>query len=137
MIEEIGGGARARPHDHAVLPGVSTRFVSGDLLDTPMSYEALAAIGSGLGSGGYIVFDDRDDLVAAAAGASRFLAVESCGQCTPCKLDGVSISESLAKIARSEATADDVVQLRRRVATVADDARAARWPRSSRCSSTA
>ncbi|HEY3831560.1 MAG TPA: NADH-ubiquinone oxidoreductase-F iron-sulfur binding region domain-containing protein [Acidimicrobiia bacterium] len=123
VIEEIGGGARAGRTIAAVLPGVSTRFITGDLLDTPVSYEALAAIGSGLGSAGFIVFDDTDDLVAATAGASRFLAVESCGQCTPCKLDGVSISDSLAKIARSQASADDVVQLRRRVATVADSAR--------------
>ncbi len=123
VIEEIGGGARPGRRIAAVLPGVSTRFVPGDLLDTPVSYEALAAIGSGLGSGGFIVFDDHDDLVAAAAGASRFLAVESCGQCTPCKRDGLCIAELLAKVARSEATADDLTELRSRVATVADSAR--------------
>ena len=44
---------------------------------------------------GFIVFDDADDLVAVAAGVSRFLAVESCGQCTPCKQDGLEIAEIL------------------------------------------
>ena len=59
-----------------------------------MSYEALAAIGSGLGSAGFIVFDDEDDLVAEAAGVSRFLAVESCGQCTACKQGGLALERA-------------------------------------------
>ena len=54
-----------------------------------LSYEAMQAAGSGLGTGGFIVFDDTVDLVAVAQGVSRFLAVESCGQCTPCKQDGL------------------------------------------------
>ena len=49
-----------------MLPGVSSAFIEGGALDTPVSYEALAAIGSGLGSAGFVVFDDADDLVAVA-----------------------------------------------------------------------
>ncbi len=123
VIEEIGGGPRPGRTIRAVLPGVSSTFIEGAALDTPVSYEALAAIGSGLGSGGFVVFDDTDDLVAVTAGASRFLAVESCGQCTPCKLDGERISELLAMVTRGEAGDHDMEQLRARVATVADGAR--------------
>ena len=92
-------------------------------LDTPVSYEALAAIGSGLGSAGFVVFDDADDLVAVTAGASRFLAIESCGQCTPCKLDGQRISELLAAVSTNSAAPNHVEELRTRVAKVADGAR--------------
>ena len=46
-----------------------------------MTHEAMRAIGSGLGTGGYMVYDDTTDLAAVTAGMSRFLAVESCGQC--------------------------------------------------------
>ena len=60
-----------------------------------MSYEALKTAGSGLGSAGMIVLTDDVDLVAVAAGVARFLAVESCGQCTPCKLDGLAIASGL------------------------------------------
>ncbi|MEA2147062.1 MAG: NADH-quinone oxidoreductase subunit, partial [Solirubrobacteraceae bacterium] len=81
------------------------------------------AIGSGLGSAGFTVFDDSDDLVAATAGASRFLAVESCGQCTPCKLDGLRIAELLAATTRGDAGPHELDELRRRVASVADGAR--------------
>ena len=123
VIEAIGGGARPGRQIRAVLPGVSATFIEGAALDTPVSYEALAAIGSGLGSGGFIVFDDADDLVAVAAGVSRFLAVESCGQCTPCKLDGLRISELLSAVAGGDATSHDVEEIRARVAKVADGAR--------------
>jgi NADH-quinone oxidoreductase subunit F len=123
VIELIGGGARPGRQIRAVLSGVSNTFIDGAALDTPLSYEAFAAIGSGLGSAGFAVFDDSDDLVAVTAGVSRFLAVESCGQCTPCKQDGLRIAELLAKTTRGQAAANDVTELRRRVASVADGAR--------------
>ena len=46
-----------------------------------------------MGAAGFIVFDDTVDPVAIAEGVSRFLAVESCGQCTPCKSDGLVVAE--------------------------------------------
>ncbi len=123
VIEAIGGGPRPGREIRAVLPGVSSPFIVGADLDTPVSYEALSAIGSGLGSAGFMVFDDADDLVAVTAGASRFLAVESCGQCTPCKLDGLRIAELLAATTRGAATTHDLDELRSRIAKVADGAR--------------
>jgi NADH-quinone oxidoreductase subunit F len=123
VIDAIGGGARPGRRITAVLPGVSSAFIDGAALDTPVSYEALAAIGSGLGSAGFVVFDDTDDLVAVAAGVARFLAVESCGQCSPCKQDGLRIAALLDAIARGAADAHDLDELRSRIATVADGAR--------------
>jgi len=123
VIDLIGGGPRPGRTIRAVLPGVSNRFIHGAALDTPVSYEALAAIGSGLGSAGFIVFDDADDLVAVAAGATRFLAVESCGQCTPCKLDGLRIAELLDATARGDAATNTLDELQSRIAKIADGAR--------------
>ena len=123
VIELIGGGPRPGRRIRAVLSGVANAFIDGAALDTPLSYEAFAAIGSGLGSAGFTVFDDADDLVSVAAGVSRFLAVESCGQCVPCKFDGLRIAELLAMTTRGEAAANDIDELRRRVASVADGAR--------------
>ena len=77
----------------AVLGGVSNAILTAEQLDVPLTYEDMAAIGSGLGSCGFLVFDDDTDFVAVAHGVSRFLAVESCGQCTPCKEDGKRIAE--------------------------------------------
>ena len=123
VIETIGGGARAGRRIKAVLPGVAQGFIPENLLDTPLSYEDMAAVGSGLGSAGFIVFDDSDDMAAVAAGVSRFLAVESCGQCTPCKHDGLHLADLMDKVCRSDAGDHDLETLQERVETVADGAR--------------
>jgi hypothetical protein len=102
---------------------VANRVISGSLLDTPVSYEGLASIGSGLGSGAFIVCDDTTDMAAVAAGVARFLAVESCGQCSPCKLDGITLSQRLAKVASSEGREHDFEEIQKRLGTVADRSR--------------
>ncbi|MGH9276407.1 MAG: NADH-ubiquinone oxidoreductase-F iron-sulfur binding region domain-containing protein [Acidimicrobiales bacterium] len=122
-IIEIAGGPVDGHTISALLPGVSSAFIPPESLDTPMTYEALAAIGSGLGSAGFVVLDDTDDVVAAAAGVSRFLAIESCGQCTACKQDGVVMSELLCQLGRSEADQNDLEALMHRCSTVTDGAR--------------
>ncbi|MGZ4717923.1 MAG: NADH-ubiquinone oxidoreductase-F iron-sulfur binding region domain-containing protein [Acidimicrobiales bacterium] len=123
VIDEIGGGMKAGRSITAVMGGVSNALITPDQLDTPLTYEDMAAIGSGLGSTSFIVYDDEDDLVAVVAGASRFLAVESCGQCTPCKQGGLVLADLLGKLSRSTADERDLVQIRERVDTVADGAR--------------
>src|SRR3954469_24311944 len=103
VIEAIGGGPRDGRRIKAVLPGVAQGFIPETLLDTPVSYEGLAGIGSGLGSAGFIVLDDSVDMAAVAAGVSRFLAIESCGQCTPCKQDGLQLADLMDRVCRSDA----------------------------------
>src|SRR6185295_1681656 len=93
--------------------------------ETPLTYEAMRDIGSGLGACGFIVFDDETDLVAVAHGISRFLAVESCGQCTPCKQDGLTISTALDRLRRSAGDANDLETISGRLRTVVDGARCA------------
>ncbi len=109
VIDEVGGGMRPGHALVAVMSGVSGAPLSGDERD--------------LGFGNFIVLDDDDDPVAAAAGASRFLAVESCGQCVPCKRDGLELAARLAKLSRSEADQADLDMINSLVATVADEAR--------------
>lgn len=123
VIEEIGGGPREGRTIKAVVSGVANGIIPADKLDTPVTYEALRAIGSGVGSGGFIVFDDTADMPAVAAGVARFLAVESCGQCLPCKLDGLVLSDTIPKVSRSEGTKHDYDVIRKRLGSVADRAR--------------
>lgn len=125
VIEEIGGGARPGHRIKAVMSGVSNALIPADRLDTELCYEALAGIGSGLGSAGFIVFDETDDLVSVAAGASRFLAVESCGQCVPCKRDGLALADVLARLALSDASEADLQLTRKLVSNVGERARCA------------
>ncbi|MGI9614725.1 MAG: NADH-quinone oxidoreductase subunit F, partial [Acidimicrobiales bacterium] len=81
VIDELGGGTPPGRAVKYVLSGVSNPIIRADHLDTPLTYEHTEAIGAGLGTGGFIVFDDRTDPVELAGAVSRFLSVESCGQC--------------------------------------------------------
>jgi len=122
-IEEIAGGARHGQRLRAVLPGVANGFIPAEHLDTPLTYEDMQEIGSGLGSGSYFVVDDSDDVAAIAAGVSRFLAVESCGQCTPCKQDGLTLAATLDRIVRHQHDDGDLDVITKRASTVGDNAR--------------
>ena len=62
-------------------------------------------------------------MTAVAAGVSRFLAVESCGQCTPCKQDGLAVSDALARLCRGEGDGGELELVRERLATITDGAR--------------
>ncbi|MBA2609589.1 MAG: hypothetical protein H0U92_11655 [Actinobacteria bacterium] len=122
VIETLGGDREGRPIK-ALMPGVSNAFIPASALQTELTYEAMARVGSGLGSAGFVVIEEGDDIVAATAGASRFLAVESCGQCVPCKRDGLELSALLTKLAANEATTDDVEAIRSLSKTVSAEAR--------------
>jgi NADH-quinone oxidoreductase subunit F len=123
VIDDVGGGPRPGRHVKAVVSGVANAIIPGDKLDTPVSYEGLQSIGSGLGSASFVVLDDTADMVAVAAGVARFLAVESCGQCMPCKLDGLQLAERLAKVSSSDAREHDHEVIRKRIATVTERSR--------------
>jgi len=123
VIDTVSGGPVPGRRIIGVLSGVSNAIVTAEHLDAPVSYEGMAAIGSGLGSAGFIVLDDHDDPVAAVAGVSRFLAVESCGQCTPCKQDGLALSSQLATLCHNDAVASTIDDIRTEVARVNDGAR--------------
>ena len=121
--EDVTSG-QARPL-RCVLMGVSNAVLGPEDLDTPLSYEAMASQGSGLGSASFIVVDDSVHPVAVAAAASRFLAVESCGQCTPCKQDGLRIADVLSHMVAGDAIPEDLVDMTHRLDTVVTGARCA------------
>jgi NADH-quinone oxidoreductase subunit F len=123
VIETVGGGVARGRSIKAVMVGVSTGLLTAHALDTPLTYEAFAAAGSGLGTAGFIVFDDATDLVSVGAGVSHFLAVESCGQCRPCKQDGGALADVLVKIGRSEGSDADLVTATALLDSVIDRAR--------------
>jgi NADH-quinone oxidoreductase subunit F len=123
IIDTIGGGVEAGHEVAAVMSGVANALVTAEHLDAPASYEGLTAVGSGLGAAGFIVFDDTTDFAAVAAGVERFLSVESCGQCEPCKRDGLTISGVLERALRDDAKDGDADTLESALTTVADSAR--------------
>ncbi|MGH8984083.1 MAG: NADH-ubiquinone oxidoreductase-F iron-sulfur binding region domain-containing protein [Acidimicrobiia bacterium] len=123
VLETIGGGPVAGAPVKAVLSGVANPVILGDQLDVPVSHEGMASIGCGLGSAGFMVFAQPTDMVAVAAGVARFLSIESCGQCTPCKTDGTLLATLLDRLARSRATRVDLDVIESRIRSVAYGAR--------------
>jgi NADH:ubiquinone oxidoreductase subunit F (NADH-binding) len=123
VIEQVGGGARDGREIVAVMSGVANPLLPAGGLDTPLSYEAMRAAGTGLGAAGFIVFDDTTDPVAVAAGVARFLAVESCGQCRHCKDDGLVLAGLLREVAGSRGGERDLEEINTRLELVPEGAR--------------
>jgi NADH-quinone oxidoreductase subunit F len=123
VLDTIGGGAEAGHAFAAAMSGVANPLLPATMFSTPLTYEAMRDAGTGLGAAGFIVFDDTVDLAAVALGVARFLSVESCGQCTPCKQDGLAVAELLDRVRRSEANEIDLVAVNERLLTITDGAR--------------
>jgi NADH-quinone oxidoreductase subunit F len=97
--------------------------ITGAGIDAPVSYEGLAGAGSGMGSAGFIVCDDTACMVDAAYRFSRFLSIESCGQCPPCKLGSSEITVHLERIERGIGDDSDVDVIRGWLGRVTDGSR--------------
>jgi NADH-quinone oxidoreductase subunit F len=71
----------------AVIPGGSSvpLVPAREIMDVPMDFDGLKAVGSGLGTAAVIVMDKSTDIVRAISRLSYFYKHESCGQCTPCR----------------------------------------------------
>jgi NADH:ubiquinone oxidoreductase subunit F (NADH-binding) len=120
VIETVGGGVAPPRRLKAVLSGVANPVVTAADLETPLAYESMAAIGSGLGACGFIVFDDTRDMVSVARMVSRFLFIESCGQCPACKFGTGEVSAYLGRIARGNGEPRHIELIGARLETVTD-----------------
>lgn len=85
LFHEVAGGPRPGRTLKAALSGVSVAPIPADRFDTPADFGSLSLIGSGLGSAGFVVYDDAVSMPRVAQMAARFLYVESCNQCSACK----------------------------------------------------
>ncbi|HLQ19008.1 MAG TPA: NADH-quinone oxidoreductase subunit NuoF, partial [Tabrizicola sp.] len=88
LIERHCGGIRGGWDNLlAVIPGGSSvpLVPASEIIDCPMDFDGLKAVGSGLGTAAIIVMDKSTDIVRAISRISYFYKHESCGQCTPCR----------------------------------------------------
>ncbi len=119
IVETIGGGV---PDGHT-LKAVQTGGPSGgcipaEMLDIGVSYDALMAIGSIMGSGGMIVMDDTSCMVNVARFFVEFCMTESCGKCIPCRAGTAQMFTLLTRISSGTGTMDDLEMLEELCATV-------------------
>ncbi len=103
LVEEWGGGTLSgRPVRAVQVGGPLGAYLAPKHFHTPMTYEAMAALGAGIGHGGIVVFDDTVNLAEQARYAFEFCAEESCGKCTPCRVGAVRGEETLRRIMAGE-----------------------------------
>lgn len=114
LIEKYAGGVRGGWDNLlAVIPGGSSvPLLPKDICDTiTMDFDALRAVGSGLGTAGVIVMDKSTDVIAAIARLSYFYKHESCGQCTPCREGTGWLLRVMKRMVKGNATVDEIDQL--------------------------
>jgi NADH-quinone oxidoreductase subunit F len=109
FLWDLCGGAANGREIKAVIPGGSSvPFLTAEECRTAvMDYEGFVAAGSMLGSGGVIVFDDRQDMVRQIARLTRFYAHESCAQCSQCREGTAWTTKIMERIADGNGTARD------------------------------
>jgi NADH:ubiquinone oxidoreductase subunit F (NADH-binding) len=125
LVEGVGGGVPEGRRLKMVFPGASNTIIAPEQLDTPLGFDPMRAVGTGLGSGGFVVYDDSACVVRATLAFSRFLYVESCAQCPACKHGTAAITDLLERIDRGEGSDADVETIVARALTVTDAQRCA------------
>ncbi len=120
VLTEHAGGPRGRRRWRAAFSGVSNAVLVADDFDVALCFAAFAARGGALGAAGFAVYDDSRNLTSVARELTRFLAVESCGQCPPCKTGTMSLTERLLAIETGAGTDDDLEKMNRSLRTVTD-----------------
>ncbi len=112
IIEDIGGGIpHGKKFKAAQTGGPSGGCIPASLMDTPIDYDNLTAIGCMMGSGGLIVMDEDNCMVDIAKFFLDFTVDESCGKCTPCRIGTKRMRELLEKITDGKATLEDLDEL--------------------------
>ena len=112
IIYDIGGGIPGgKKFKAAQTGGPSGGCIPASLIQTPVDYDNLTAIGCMMGSGGLIVMDEDTCMVDMAKFFLEFTVDESCGKCTPCRVGTKRLLELLEKITDGKGTLEDIDKL--------------------------
>jgi len=112
IVTRIGGGVgKGRTLKAVQVGGPSGGCLPATLAGTPVDYEALAQAGGMMGSGGMVVLDDTDCMVDIARYFLAFTQLESCGQCTGCRIGTRRMLEMLERLCEGRGQIDDVERL--------------------------
>ena len=113
VVEGLGGGVPNGKRLKLVqMGGPLGGVLSGDMLDIPLDFDAMAQAGAALGSGSIIVADESTCVIDLTRLMVTFCQYESCGKCFPCRLGTGHLLEILERICRFEARPDDLELMR-------------------------
>ncbi len=113
IIENLGGGLRGGGKLRGILiGGPIIGIIPPHLIDTPLGFEELAAIGAGVGHGGVVAFDEHTSIPDLMEHVFSFGAYESCGKCTPCRSGSGRVEEIFTNALGGDATKADLQECR-------------------------
>jgi NADH:ubiquinone oxidoreductase subunit F (NADH-binding)/NADH:ubiquinone oxidoreductase subunit E len=98
LIDTAGGVKDGRPLYAFAPGGASSNFLPAALADVPLDFNAVAKVGSMLGSGALVVVAAGTDLLDLATNVVRFFRNESCGKCVPCRVGSQKAVELLEAV---------------------------------------
>jgi NADH:ubiquinone oxidoreductase subunit F (NADH-binding)/ferredoxin len=109
LVFNVGGGIQGGKKFKAVQTGgPSGGCVPKELLDTPVDYDSLNAVGTIMGSGGVVVMDEDTCMVDFARFFLDFAEEESCGKCVPCRLGTKQMLVILEDIVAGNGKIEDI-----------------------------
>jgi NADH-quinone oxidoreductase subunit F/NADP-reducing hydrogenase subunit HndC len=121
VIYDIGGGiVNDKKFKAAQTGGPSGGCLTEKDLDLPIDFDSLSDAGSMMGSGGMIIMDEDDCMVAMAKFYLEFTVEESCGKCAPCRIGNKRLHEMLVKLCNDKGTPEDLDLLRNLSVVVKD-----------------
>jgi formate dehydrogenase beta subunit len=108
LIERHGGGPSRGPLKAFCPGGASAGFLPISLLDTPLEFNALAQLGSMLGSGAVVAIGPDRCMLDLALNLCRFFRNESCGKCVPCRAGSEKLVGLLERFRVGRGSAEDI-----------------------------
>jgi NADH-quinone oxidoreductase subunit F len=109
VVFDIGGGiADGKSFKAALVGGPTGGFLPAGLLDTPLDFESLAAVGAIIGSGSIVVLDSDTGVVELTEQCVSFAQSESCGHCVLCREGTWQILQILRDVIRGKGKREDL-----------------------------
>ena len=108
LLERAGGVLGGQRLKAFAPSGPSSGYLPPSLIDTPLDFPHLAAVGSMLGSGAVVICAEGTCMLDMALNAVRFYRNESCGKCVPCRVGTVKLTDILSGIAAGRGRREDL-----------------------------
>ena len=109
LIYDHGGGvANGRKLKGFKPGGASSAPLTPGELDAALEPKSMAELGTIMGTGGVVVFDDTTDMVDVAYRDALFFEEESCGFCIPCREGTPNLVQICERILHGQGTMDDL-----------------------------
>jgi NADH:ubiquinone oxidoreductase subunit F (NADH-binding)/NADH:ubiquinone oxidoreductase subunit E len=109
LIEQYGGGISGGKKLKAFSPGgASSGFLPASMSNVALDFQALAQVGSMLGSGAVVALAEGTCMLDAALNVVTFFRNESCGKCVPCRIGSEKIVHILDRATKGQATTTEI-----------------------------